>query len=223
MGHGSSPLAEVDEPSQVTAAIAHGVGLYDGPERSAASALVPYLAERWMLASSTTSSTSLEAADQVAALVRASRGAGSWSRAVPRCTSSASTICRSRRWSTTPSRCSGTGRAPCVRAGSRMASSTRSARYAACSTTAARHRAGGGPRVDAPADGHPRSPGGAAAAPGSGPRDARRASGRSTAPWPGATTCSTPGSSAGPRPGRLRGRVRPGGGDGGRPGPRERR
>ena len=66
------PLAEVDEPARLTAAIAHGIGLYDGPERSAASALVPYLAGRTMIVVLDNFEHLVAAADQVAALVRAS-------------------------------------------------------------------------------------------------------------------------------------------------------
>ncbi len=43
------PLADVADPRGISATIAHGIGIFDGPERSAASALLPYLADRSML------------------------------------------------------------------------------------------------------------------------------------------------------------------------------
>ena len=43
------PLATVDDPNAVEATIARSIGLYDGPERSAVTALPGYLADRSML------------------------------------------------------------------------------------------------------------------------------------------------------------------------------
>ncbi len=42
-------LADVTDPAEVPAAIAHGIGLFDGPERPAADALFPYVAGRSMV------------------------------------------------------------------------------------------------------------------------------------------------------------------------------
>ena len=66
------PLAEVTDPDEVPAAIARGIGLRDGPERSAATALLPYIADRRLLVVLDNLEQVLDAAGQVAALVRAS-------------------------------------------------------------------------------------------------------------------------------------------------------
>jgi predicted ATPase/class 3 adenylate cyclase len=66
------PLADVDDPAKVPAAIAHGIGLYDGPERSAEAALLPYIAERRLLVVLDNVEHLLEAADRISAIVRAS-------------------------------------------------------------------------------------------------------------------------------------------------------
>ena len=67
-------LAAVDDPGQVLATIAHGIGLFDGPERAAASALPPYLAERSMILILDNMEHVLAAASDVGALVRGSPG-----------------------------------------------------------------------------------------------------------------------------------------------------
>jgi predicted ATPase/class 3 adenylate cyclase len=68
------PLADVDDPEQVIAAIARGIGLYDGPERSAATALLPYVAERRLLLVLDNVEHLLEAAQRISTVVRASPG-----------------------------------------------------------------------------------------------------------------------------------------------------
>jgi predicted ATPase/class 3 adenylate cyclase len=65
-------LATLDDPDQVGAAIAHAIGLYDGPERSAASALSSFVAERSMILILDNMEHLLSAADAVAALLHAS-------------------------------------------------------------------------------------------------------------------------------------------------------
>ena len=65
-------LADVTDPVEVTAAIAHGIGLFDGPERSAADALLPYVAPRSMVIVLDNVEQVLEAAEHVTAIVRAS-------------------------------------------------------------------------------------------------------------------------------------------------------
>jgi len=65
-------LADVTDPAEVPAAIAHGIGLFDGPERSAADALLPYLAGRSMVIVLDNLEQVLAAADQVMSIVRAS-------------------------------------------------------------------------------------------------------------------------------------------------------
>lgn len=64
------PLAEVDDPADVSAAIAHAIGLFDGPERTAASALRPYLAGRALLLVLDNFEHLLDGADAVTAIVR---------------------------------------------------------------------------------------------------------------------------------------------------------
>lgn len=66
------PLAEVTNPAEVPAAIAHGVGLFDGPERAAADALLSYIADRSMVIVLDNLEQILDAADHVLAVVRAS-------------------------------------------------------------------------------------------------------------------------------------------------------
>ncbi len=68
------PLADVDDPAGVDEAIARSIGLYDGPERSAASALQPYVAERRLLVVLDNVEHLLDAAHRIAAIVRASPG-----------------------------------------------------------------------------------------------------------------------------------------------------
>jgi predicted ATPase/class 3 adenylate cyclase len=64
-------LATLDGPDQVAAAIAHAIGLYDGPERSAASALSSFVADRSMVLILDNMEHLLAAADEVAAVVHA--------------------------------------------------------------------------------------------------------------------------------------------------------
>ena len=65
-------LADVTDPAEVPAAIAHGIGLFDGPERSAADALLPYVTTRSMVIVLDNVEQVLEAAEHVTAIVRAS-------------------------------------------------------------------------------------------------------------------------------------------------------
>jgi predicted ATPase len=65
-------LAALDDPDQVKAAIAHGIGIFDGPERPAASALGTFVAERSMVLVLDNMEHVLAAAEEVAALLRAS-------------------------------------------------------------------------------------------------------------------------------------------------------
>lgn len=65
-------LAALDGPDQVRAAIAHGIGIFDGPERSAAQALVAFVADRALVLVLDNMEHLLAAADEVAAVVRAS-------------------------------------------------------------------------------------------------------------------------------------------------------
>ena len=66
------PLADIADPADVAGAIAHGIGLLDGPERSAEAALVPYLAERSLVLVLDNLEHLLAGAETIAALVRAS-------------------------------------------------------------------------------------------------------------------------------------------------------
>ena len=66
------PLADVRDIRELDSAIAHGIGLYDGPERSAAVALLPYVGERSMVILLDNVEHLLGGADQVAQIVRAS-------------------------------------------------------------------------------------------------------------------------------------------------------
>ena len=68
------PLADVADPAEIPATVAHGIGIFDGPERSASSALLPYLADRSMLIVLDNLEHLVEGADQIAAVVRASPG-----------------------------------------------------------------------------------------------------------------------------------------------------
>ncbi|MGP1674841.1 MAG: ATP-binding protein, partial [Candidatus Limnocylindrales bacterium] len=68
------PLANVTDPAEVGPAIAHGIGLFDGPERPAVDALLSYLGGRSLVLVLDNLEQVLEAADQVAAIVRASPG-----------------------------------------------------------------------------------------------------------------------------------------------------
>ncbi|MDP9482765.1 MAG: adenylate/guanylate cyclase domain-containing protein [Chloroflexota bacterium] len=68
------PLADVTDPAEVGPAIAHGIGLFDGPERPAADALLPYLGGRSLVLVLDNLEQVVDAADQVAAIVRASPG-----------------------------------------------------------------------------------------------------------------------------------------------------
>jgi predicted ATPase/class 3 adenylate cyclase len=65
-------LADVTEPAEVPAAIAHGIGLFDGPERPAADALLPYMAGRSMVIVLDNLEQVLDAADHVLSIIRAS-------------------------------------------------------------------------------------------------------------------------------------------------------
>lgn len=65
------PLAEVDDPAAVSAAIAHAIGLFDGPERTAASALLPYLTGRALLLVLDNFEHLLDGSNVVTAIVRA--------------------------------------------------------------------------------------------------------------------------------------------------------
>lgn len=65
-------LADVTDPAEVPATIAHGIGLFDGPERPAADALLPYVAGRSMVIVLDNLEQVLEAADEVMSIVRAS-------------------------------------------------------------------------------------------------------------------------------------------------------
>ena len=65
-------LAALDSPDQVRAAIAHGIGIFDGPERSAASAVLSFIADRAMILVLDNMEHILAAADEVAAVVHAS-------------------------------------------------------------------------------------------------------------------------------------------------------
>lgn len=68
-------LASVDGPEQVRATIAHGIGLFDGPERSAASALLTFLADKSMVLVLDNMEHLLTAADEVSAVVHAAPAA----------------------------------------------------------------------------------------------------------------------------------------------------
>lgn len=65
-------LAAIDDPGLVMATIAHGIGLFDGPERAAADALPQFLAERSMVLVLDNMEHVLAAAGEVGALVRGS-------------------------------------------------------------------------------------------------------------------------------------------------------
>jgi predicted ATPase/class 3 adenylate cyclase len=66
------PLADVTDPADVPAAIAHGIGLFDGPERPAVDALAAYVSGRSMVIVLDNVEQVLGAADHVTAVVRAS-------------------------------------------------------------------------------------------------------------------------------------------------------
>ncbi|HKQ17924.1 MAG TPA: NB-ARC domain-containing protein, partial [Solirubrobacterales bacterium] len=66
-------LADVEDASTVTAVIARTVGLFDGPGRPAAEALLPYLRERGVLLLLDNFEHLLDSAGQVAEIVAASR------------------------------------------------------------------------------------------------------------------------------------------------------
>jgi predicted ATPase/class 3 adenylate cyclase len=65
-------LATLTDPAEVRAAVAHAIGILDGPERSAATALHGFLAERSMFLVLDNMEHLLDAADEVSAVVRAS-------------------------------------------------------------------------------------------------------------------------------------------------------
>jgi predicted ATPase len=65
-------LADVTDPAGVPAAIAHGVGLFDGPERTAADALLPYVAGHSMIIVLDNLEQVLDAAETVASIIQAS-------------------------------------------------------------------------------------------------------------------------------------------------------
>lgn len=66
------PLDPVEDASQVDAVVARSVGLFDGPERSAADALRPYLAERSVLLVLDNFEHVVDAADRVSSILRSS-------------------------------------------------------------------------------------------------------------------------------------------------------
>ncbi len=66
------PLADITDPADIGATIAHGIGIFDGPERTASSALLPYLVDRSMLIVLDNVEHLVDGADQIAAVVRAS-------------------------------------------------------------------------------------------------------------------------------------------------------
>ncbi len=65
-------LAAIDGPEQVLGAIAHGIGLFDGPERSAATAVLSFLADKSMVLVLDNMEHLLAAADEIATVVHAS-------------------------------------------------------------------------------------------------------------------------------------------------------
>jgi predicted ATPase/class 3 adenylate cyclase len=65
-------LATVDDTEQVRAAIAHGIGIFDGPERTASSAVLSFMADRSMILVLDNMEHLLTAADEIAAVVHAS-------------------------------------------------------------------------------------------------------------------------------------------------------
>jgi predicted ATPase/class 3 adenylate cyclase len=65
-------LATLGDPGEVRAAVAHAIGVLDGPERSAATALHGFLADRSMILVLDNMEHLLDAADEVGAIVRAS-------------------------------------------------------------------------------------------------------------------------------------------------------
>ena len=188
-------LAAIDDPEQVPAAIAHGIGLFDGPERPAASAPCPVPRRPSMVLVLDNLEHLLAAADEVAA--RRARVAGqSRHRHQPR---AAPHRRRARgpgrpRWPTRRSRLF-IERARAVRPGWEPGDDADVVAEICrllddlplgIELAAARDR-------DPLADGHPRSAHRPPAVAGRGrPRCARRASGRWRARSPGATTCSIP-------------------------------
>jgi predicted ATPase/class 3 adenylate cyclase len=66
------PLADVTDPADLDGAIARGIGLLDGPERTAASALVPYLADRSVVLVLDNLEHLLGAAESIATVARSS-------------------------------------------------------------------------------------------------------------------------------------------------------
>ncbi|MFL5673731.1 MAG: ATP-binding protein [Chloroflexota bacterium] len=67
-------LAAIDDPGQVMAAVARGIGVFDGPERTAAAALPQYLADRSAILVLDNMEQVLGAAGDVASLMRGSPG-----------------------------------------------------------------------------------------------------------------------------------------------------
>ncbi len=67
-------LDEIEEPALVRSAIARTMGLFDGPERSAADALIPYLADRSALLVLDNLEHLMGATADVTAILRASAG-----------------------------------------------------------------------------------------------------------------------------------------------------
>jgi len=65
-------FATIDDPEQIRAAIAHGIGIFDGPERSASSAVVSFLTDKSMILVIDNMEHLLSAAHEVAAVVHAS-------------------------------------------------------------------------------------------------------------------------------------------------------
>ncbi|MEO5885427.1 MAG: hypothetical protein ABIQ58_07940, partial [Candidatus Limnocylindrales bacterium] len=65
------PLADVTDPIGVRAAIAHGIGLFDGPQRTAADALLAYVADQAMVIVLDNVEQVLDASAHISAIVRA--------------------------------------------------------------------------------------------------------------------------------------------------------
>lgn len=68
------PMADVVDPAVVSATIAHGIGLHDGPEREASAALLSYLSDRSVLLVVDNFEHLVDGAAQILEIVRASPG-----------------------------------------------------------------------------------------------------------------------------------------------------
>ena len=128
-------LAALAGPDQVAPTIAHGIGLFDGPERSAASAVLSFLADRSMVLVLDNMEHLLDAADEVAAVVHASPASRVLvtSRAPLRVAGEHEVPVA--RWSTKARRCSSIAPGPPGSAGSRARTARSSPRSATCWTT----------------------------------------------------------------------------------------